>query len=1040
MKDNILFILFFFFGYSAQPQILKITPTNPTSDDSVNIVFDAREGNKGIINFNGQVYIHCGLITTQSSNGSDWKNVATKWAKDDTLALMNRIDSNRYWIGFNIRKFFNVLPTQQVLRLAMLFRNVDGSKVGRSSSNNDIFYDINILTPGNYVSHSIGPDGLSIKASNGDLQIKKYISDIIKVSFIPTGVAARDSNILLDNTNTSAFANVDDYISYLLLRTASGTTLKIHKFPLRISYLDNNSTAKFTERTGIYYQYGKWGVSFDVSVTEAFYGTGPRAIDLNLRGKSFSTYNQANYGYSFGAQTLNINVPFVVSSNLYGLFFNNFSTGNFNIANTDSTILQYACDTLPLSYFIFGGNSMGSILNKYTALTGKQPLPARWSLGYIQSKYGYQNETEARSIVNKLQTANFPLDALVLDLFWFGSASKMGNLDWDKSKWTNPSKMMSDFRQLGVKTILITEPYFTTQSSNYAAANSLNYFAKNNSNQSYVMNDFWAGSASLLDMYKSDAQNWMWQFYKGRVDEGVDGWWSDLGEPEKHPDDMIHVNGKARLVHNLYSFHWAELLKRKFDSIYPNKRLFNLIRSGYAGSQRFGAIPWSGDIQRSWDGLKAQVPLMLNSSMSGLAYMHSDAGGFTGGGQNEELYVRWLQFAAFSPIMRAHGEGVPPEPVFYSSNAQSIIRNFINLRYSLLPYNYSLAYSNTTEGKPLARPMSYFEPQNKLTYNLSDQYYWGDNIVVAPVLQAGISNRNVYLPAGEWYDYFNKTWVDGGQSISRNLSLNDIPLYIRGGSIIPIQSPRMSTDYMSTDSLNFVYYYSEKQTSYEGLINGRTRVYEDNGYDAKPDIGLIDVYSAGNASVAKKLDIQITTDSANVYFSKPLKFIEFKVLRINKEYRNITLIKPNGNKLCNLKRVFSMNDYLSTDSSFYYDGNANLLLHFNWYHKLSLTISINDDSTSSTSNLNKVPDFAVEKVYPNPAKEKLNIDLQIIENANYKMELFNMKGMMVCDAEYLLSKGFQSHEFILPNGLNKGIYLFKITSDNTVFVKKVIIE
>jgi hypothetical protein len=245
---------------------------------------------------------------------------------------------------------------------------------------------------------------------------------------------------------------------------------------------------------------------------------------------------------------------------------------------------------------------------------------------------------------------------------------------------------------------------------------------------------------------------------------------------------------------------------------------------------------------------------------------------------------------------------------------------------------------------------------------------------------------------------------------------------------------------MSTDSLNFVYYYSEKQTSYEGLINGRTRVYEDNGYDAKPDIGLIDVYSAGNASVAKKLDIQITTDSANVYFSKPLKFIEFKVLRINKEYRNITLIKPNGNKLCNLKRVFSMNDYLSTDSSFYFDGSANLLFHFNWYPKLSLTISINDDSSSSTSSLNKVPDFAVEKVYPNPAKEKLNIDLQIIENANYKMELFNMKGMMVCDAEYLLSKGFQSHEFILPNGLNKGIYLFKITSDNTVFVKKVIIE
>ena len=135
-----------------------------------------------------------------------------------------------------------------------------------------------------------------------------------------------------------------------------------------------------------------------------------------------------------------------------------------------------------------------------------------------------------------------------------------------------------------------------------------------------------------------------------------------------------------------------------------------------------------------------------------------------------------------------------------------------------------------------------------------------------------------------------------------------------------------------------------------------------------------------------------------------------------------------------------MNDYLSTDSSFYYDGNANLLLHFNWHPKLSLTISINDDSTSITTSLNKVPDFAIEKVYPNPAKDKLNVDLQIIENASYRMELFDMKGTMVCNAEYLLSKGFHSSEFILPNGLNKGIYLFKITSDNTVVVKKMIIE
>ncbi|OYU95494.1 MAG: hypothetical protein CFE21_10140 [Bacteroidetes bacterium B1(2017)] len=1038
---KILFILFILISVcQLKAQLLSVSPINPVTDDSVCIIYDAREGNRGIVNFNGQVYIHCGLITTQSSNGNDWKNVATKWAMDDTLARMHRIDSNRYWIGFSIRNFFKVLPTQKVLKLAMLFRNINGSIVGRSSSNNDIFYDINLLTPGNYVSHTLSSEGLNIKGSNGDLTLKQYTSDIVKVSFTPTGVLSTDTSILLNTTSTSPFASVVENTNYLVLKTNSGSTLKIQKNPLRISYLDENASPKFSERTGIYYQFGKWGVSFDVTGSEAFYGTGSRAIDLNLRGKSFSTYNQANYGYSFGAQTLNINIPFVVSSNLYGVFFNNFSAGVFNIANTDSTILQYSCDTLPLSYFIMGGNSIESIVTKYTSLTGKQPLPPRWALGYIQSKYGYQNETEAKSIVSQLQNANFPLDALVLDLYWFGSASKMGNLDWDKTKWSNPTKMMSDFKQTGVKTILITEPYFTTQSATYANANTANYFAKNGSNQSYVMNDFWAGSASLLDIYKPSAQNWMWQFYKARIDEGVEGWWSDLGEPEKHPDDMLHVNGKARLVHNLYSFYWAELLKRKYDSIYPSKRLFNLIRSGFAGSQRYGAIPWSGDIQRSWDGLKAQVPLMLNSGMSGLAYMHSDAGGFTGGGQNEELYVRWLQFAAFSPIMRAHGEGVPTEPIFYSSNAQNIVRTFINLRYSLLPYTYTLAYENSRYGKPLARAMSYYEPQNKLCNSLSDQYYWGENILVAPVLQAGISSRSIYLPAGEWYDYFNKTWVDGAQTITRNCSLNDIPVYIRGGSIIPTQNPKSSTDFMNTDTLSFTYYYSEKLASFAGLTIGKTRVYDDNGYDSKPAMGLIDIGSTGNSSVTNKLDITLNTDSGNAYFSKPKKLIEIKVVRIYKQFKNVALKNVSGQKLSNLKRVYSLTDYLSTDSSFYYDANAILMVHFNWNPKAALLLSINDDTTSSPTGFETIPDFAIENLYPNPATDKVSIDLNMIQKSDCKIEIYDLQGNKIQSCEYALNIGFQTIELQLPSQIYTGIYLVKISTNNTSYLKKILVE
>jgi oligosaccharide 4-alpha-D-glucosyltransferase len=290
----------------------------------------------------------------------------------------------------------------------------------------------------------------------------------------------------------------------------------------------------------------------------------------------------------------------------------------------------------------------------------------------------------------------------------------------------------------------------------------------------FVLTDFYFGDGGLLDIFRKDAQSWFWSKYKKQILNGVAGWWGDLGEPEKHPS-AIHHNLKdlgfkrrfnADEVHNIYGHYWNKMLYEKYAQEYPATRLFHLQRSGYAGSPRYSVFPWTGDVSRSWDGLKGQLPLLISMSMSGVPYIHSDAGGFAGGEGDPELYTRWMQFAVFTPIYRPHGtalgdleptvKDIPSEAALYPDPYKSIVRNSIQLRYQLLPYNYTLAYEQTKWGKPLIRPLFYNNSLDSNLYKTDNQYMWGDHFIIAPVIEKGATTRNLYLPEGLWYDFIHK--------------------------------------------------------------------------------------------------------------------------------------------------------------------------------------------------------------------------------------------------------------------------------------------
>ncbi len=291
-----------------------------------------------------------------------------------------------------------------------------------------------------------------------------------------------------------------------------------------------------------------------------------------------------------------------------------------------------------------------------------------------------------------------------------------------------------------------------------------------------------------------------------------------------HPSDLLHATGSADEVHNIYGHNWAKLIFEGYQKEFPNQRPFILMRAGYSGSQHYGMIPWSGDVNRSWGGLQSQPEISLQMGMQGMAFMHSDLGGFAGGNLDDELYTRWLQYGVFQPIYRPHAqEEVPSEPVFREPKTKALAKKSIELRYSLLPYNYTLVFDNNQKGTPLMRPL-FFEDSNTASFTNDKTYLWGNSFLVSPVVQAGIKEQAVYFPENSnWYDFYTDEKVVGGQTKTVSLNEESIPTYIRGGSFIPMIKPIQNTTLYNLRNVDLHFYFDESLKESEGHL------YNDDG-------------------------------------------------------------------------------------------------------------------------------------------------------------------------------------------------------------------
>ena len=829
---------------------LKISPPEFDGSTDITIDFDATLGNAALLDYEGDVYMHTGIIQGTVLSPTGWNYVQGNWGKTDAKVKMERTGPNTYRKVLNISSFYGIAASEEILQIACVFRDGEGKIVAKSLDDKDLYFpDLEKLEHGK-IEKIRQPNGQkfgSIKsvrhAEDGETIILEGEDQILTIGIKQRGIVNFKAFPKKEILDESSYADILDSrlpltyvesINTIEVDLMDSYLIKIFKNQLLIEISKNGNPIWTLKDSPNYIEdYEGAGpftfLSMDLQEDEHIYGLGSRAMADDRVGRRLYVYNKPNYNYVYGEDDVYLSLPVYHSSKGYAFFLDSYKKSVFDFGNTYKELIEVGAKDDNLSFYVILGEDPTQLTYRYHRLTGFQELPPLWALGYFQSRYGYKSQAEVEDIVERTIKAGYPLDAVVLDLYWFGGTKRMGDLDWDRDSFPDPDGLINKFDKKGVKTILITESYVVEGTRYFSELDKLGYFAKNEAGESYVIKSFWVGPSALIDVFVPGVGEWLWQIYKREFDRGAAAWWCDSGEPENHPHDMIHINGTAEEIHNAYALQWAKIFYDNFRMDYPDKRLINLTRSGYPGMQRYNAVPWSGDVSRSWSALSAQPNIMIGTSLSGVPYIHHDIGGFTGTELDEELYLRWIQMGTFSPVMRVHGDGhmLAPEPIFYSESVQELVRKYIQMRYTFLPYNYSLAEEVATEGKGFVRAMHYHYPEDEIADTLNNgQYLWGENILVAPIIEKGSLNKRIYFAGDSWYDFHSNKRVKGEKWVTAYNSDSEMPIYIKSGSFIPLLNKQIQNtgEYNPGDIV--IQYYLDESDSQSSLYvdDGNTHI------------------------------------------------------------------------------------------------------------------------------------------------------------------------------------------------------------------------
>ncbi len=499
-------------------------------------------------------------------------------------------------------------------------------------------------------------------------------------------------------------------------------------------------------------------------------------------------------------------VPFYLSSLGYGFLWNNPAIGNAIFGNNKTE--WTAKSTKKADYFITVSDKPEEILRAYTEATGRAPMMPEYGMGFWQCKLRYRTQEELLNVVREHKKRGLPMDVIVSDFFHW---TKQGEFKFDPVDWPDPESMVKELKDLGVELMVSVWPTIDSSSENFGEMAQRGLLVRSDRGCNIHMN--WMGETIFFDATNPDAQEFVWDRCKENYfDKGIKIFWLDEAEPEYGPYDFDvyrYYAGPALQTSNLYPKMYA---KGFYDGMKKEgmDKTLNLVRCAWAGSQKYGALVWSGDVHSSFRALREQLQAGLSMGLAGIPWWTTDIGGFLGGDINDEgfreLLVRWFEWGTFCPVMRLHGERPPFKPLdeefrngtkLFSSGQDNevwsfgdkvydILTKYLFARENMRPYIRSLMEKAHTDGSPVMRTMFYEFPEDKKCWDLYDQYMFGSDILVAPVTQAGIREREVYLPKGKWINVYTNEVIDGGKTILTPAPLEIIPLFVKQNADVKI--------------------------------------------------------------------------------------------------------------------------------------------------------------------------------------------------------------------------------------------------------------
>ena len=720
---------------------------------------------------------------------------------------------------------------------------------------------------GSLLSHDISGNSLNLRFENGEGMLQVITADIIRVFSQLEAQPTFSKAIEGDPCKETAFA-VEETEGGLVLTTESlrvqisdGFYVDFYNADGKLLCADSRAERKPLERISArmraifsgegHNPFGELPAEFPMEVvkvlegSEAFYGTGDKPGFLNKRGYDFQNWNTSNPAAQTETfKSLYKSIPFFAvlkEGTAFGLFFDNTYKSYMDFGKESAEYYYFAAEGGNLDYYFLAGPEMTKVVEGFTYLTGTTPLPQRWSLGYHQSRFGYETKEDVLEVAENFRRYDIPCDVIHFDIDYMDSFRVF---TWNEDAFGKQEELMNTLKEQNFRAVTIIDPGVKQKEGYHAYDDGVEktIFLKNTDGTIYT-NRVWSGTTVFPDFGREDVRRWWGEQHRFLMEGGVAGIWNDMNEPRGFagdlPDELPMQDGEYisnhKALHNVYGH---MMNKASFEGLkaLDNKRPFVITRACYAGSQKY-ALTWTGDNHSLWMHLQMAVPQLLNLGLSGYAFAGTDVGGF-GSDCTPELLCRWTQVGTFSPLFRNHcSKGcIRQEPWAFDEKTREICRKAIRLRYQLLPYLYDLFRECEQTGLPIMRPLVLHYQDDPEAINQNAQFLMGENLLVAPVLDQGATKKLVYLPKGKWYGFEDGREYEGGQYYMVDAPLDCCPMFVKEGAVIPT--------YEVMDHIPDEGYDTLKLLVYPG--KGEYVHYQDNGADYAYQQGEYNLYRIAN--------------------------------------------------------------------------------------------------------------------------------------------------------------------------------------------------